>query len=150
GQPGLPRRRIAGKVVHAGAPIAGAAVRLTTATLHVGAWSLAEIQTDESGRSDLGEWPATEYRVVAQAHGLRAAGATAALRAAPSRPPPDELVIELGECEQVVSGTVRDSAGGVIMAAKVRGAPDGRTFAVVAADEQGRYELCAPAGDLQL
>jgi hypothetical protein len=63
GQRGVEGRRIAGRVIHAGRPVPNAVVRLTTEALGVGEWPLAEVETDEAGRFDLGVRSAIRYLV---------------------------------------------------------------------------------------
>lgn len=150
GQPGVLGHRIAGRVVHAGAPVGRARTRLVTEELHVGEWVLAEVETDEAGRFDFGNRPATRYRVVAQAEGLVASGQVVDLRAPELRPAPDALEIELRDCTLVVSGTVRDAAGGVIVGARVRAGTYAEEFGGTVADAQGRYRVCLSAGPVHI
>ncbi len=138
--------RVAGHVVHAGRPVGGAVVRLTTEELRIGEWVLAEVETDDEGRFDFGPRPGTRYQVVAQAKGLVAGGVVLELRARDPRPPPGDVTIELRDCELVVSGIVSDAAGGVIAGARVRAATRSEVFGGVLSDEQGRYEVCLLAG----
>jgi Carboxypeptidase regulatory-like domain len=145
-QRGVDGRRIAGRVVHAGRPVAKAIVRLTTEELRIGEWALAELETDEDGRFDFGTRPATRYQVVAQAEGLVAAGVVVELRTRDPRPAPDDVTIELRDCELVITGTVRDAAGGIIAGARIRAASRSDAFAGVLTDEQGNYKLCLLAG----
>jgi hypothetical protein len=149
-QRGVAGRRIAGRVLHAGQPVAHAVVRLTTEELHVGEWPLAQVETDDAGHFDLGPRPATRYRVVAQAEGLVAASATADLRALDPRPAPDALTIELLDCDVVVSGTVRDAGGGVIIGAHVRAGTYASEFGTTVSDAEGRYHLCVAAGPIHI
>ena len=146
----LGARRIAGQVVHAGRPVAGAAVRLTTEELRVGEWVLAEIESDRDGRFDFGPRPATRYRVVAQAKGLVAGGVVVELRTPAAQPAPDDVTVELGDCELTISGTVRDAAGGIIAGARVRAGSRAEAFGAVLSDEEGRYQVCLPAGPAHL
>jgi len=150
GQRGVAGRRIAGRVLHAGQPVAKAAVRLTTQELHVGEWPVAQVESDDAGRFDLGLRPASQYRVVAQAEGLVAAGAVVDLRAPDPRPPPDALTIELRDCDLVVRGTVNDAAGGVIVGAQVRAGSYSWEFGITASDEEGRYRVCVSAGPVHI
>jgi len=139
-------RRIAGRVVHAGRPVAKAAVRLTTEELTIGEWVLTEIETDQEGRFDFGPRPPTRYRVVAQAEGLAAGGVAVELRVGDPRPPPDDVTIELRDCELVVSGTVREAAGGIIAGARIRAATRAEVFGSVLSDDRGHYRICLLAG----
>jgi protocatechuate 3,4-dioxygenase beta subunit len=150
GQRGVAGHRIAGRVVHAGKPVANAAVRLTTQELRVGEWTLAEVKTDAAGRFDLGRRPAILYRVVAQADGLVAAGAEVDLRAVDPRPAPDAVTIELRDCDVVVGGTVRDAGGGVIIGAHIRAGTYASDFGITSSDGEGRYRLCASAGPMHV
>jgi hypothetical protein len=143
-------RRIAGRVVHGGRPVAKAQVRLTTEELRIGEWPLAELETDSDGRFDFGAWPPIRYQVVAQAEGLAAGGVAVELRARDPRPPPDDLTIELRDCELVITGTVRDAAGGVIAGARVRAASRAEVFAGALSDEEGHYRVCLLAGPAHL
>lgn len=150
GQRGVAGRRIAGRVLHAGQPVAHAIVRLTTEELHVGEWPVAEVEADDAGHFDLGPRPATRYRVVAHADGLVAAGASVDVRALDPRPAPDALTIELLDCDVVVSGTVRDSGGGVIVGARVRAGTYASEFSTTVSDAEGRYHLCVSAGPIHI
>ena len=145
-QKGLAQRRVAGRVMHAGRPVAGAVVRLATEELRIGEWVLAEVETDGAGRFDFGPRPPTRYRVVAQAKGLVAGGVLLELRAREPRPAPGDVTIELRDCELLISGTVRDAAGGVIAGARVRAGTRAEVFGGVLSDEQGNYEVCLQAG----
>jgi hypothetical protein len=145
-QRGLDARHIAGRVVHGGRPVEKAVVRLTTEELRIGEWALAELETDQEGRFDFGPRPATRYQVVAQADGLVAGGVVVDLRARDPRPAPDDVTVELRDCELTVSGTVRDAAGGIIAGARVRAASRSEVFASVLTDEQGSYQVCLLAG----
>jgi hypothetical protein len=145
-QKGFAEKRIAGQVVHAGRPVAGAVVRLTTEELRIGEWVLADVETDDAGRFDFGARPPTQYRVVAQARGLVAGGVLLDLRARDPRPAPGDVTVELRDCELHISGTVRDAAGGIIAGARVRAATRSEVFGGVLSDEQGRYEVCLLAG----
>lgn len=149
-QRGAEGRRIAGRVVHAGRPVAKATVRLATEELRVGEWVLAELETDRDGRFDFGSRPPIRYQVIAQAEGLVAGGVAVELRARDPRPPPDDLTIELPACELVITGTVRDAAGGVIAGARVRAAARAELFANVLSDDQGNYRVCLLAGPAHL
>ena len=150
GQRGVAGRRIAGRVLHGGQPVANAVVRLTTEELHVGEWPIAQAETDDAGRFDLGARPASQYQVVAQAEGLVAAGTIVDLRELDPRPAPDALTIELRDCDLVVRGTVRDAAGGVIIGAHLRAGSYASEFGTTSSDEEGRYRLCVSAGPVHI
>jgi hypothetical protein len=150
GQPGVRGHRIAGRVTHRGMPVAKAKTRLVTEELRVGEWILAEVATDETGRFDFGARPATRFRVVAQAEGLVASGLAVDLRAPDLRPAPDALEIELRDCTLVVSGTVRDAAGGLIAQAHMRAGSFAEEFGGTVSDAEGRYHLCLSAGPVHI
>jgi len=150
GQRGLRGQRIAGRVVHGGAPVPNARARLVTEELNVGEWILGEVTTDASGRFDFGVAPPTRLRVVAQADGLVATGVEVDLRKPNLDPPPSALEIELRDCSLVITGTVRDAAGGVIPAARVRGGTYAEEFGFTVADAAGNYRLCESAGTVHL
>jgi hypothetical protein len=132
-----PPRRVAGRVIAGGEPVAGATVRMApNAVWRVeGAWS--ELVTGRDGRFDLGP-QAPRHILLA----VSAAGKVPLTRFIDltEGQPADELTIELDPCEGKMSGVVRDQGGGVIVKARVGSSHGG--FAVET-DAHGRYEVCA-------
>ena len=151
GQIGLAARRVAGRVVMDGQPAGAAVVHLTTDDTSVGDWTLLSLLADDAGRFDFGQIPAGAYHVRAEKPGRVAGDAAVDLRDPDPRPAPDGLVIELGPCAMRVHGTVRDAAGGIVARARMRALqPVNRFLAHAVADEEGRYEVCAPSGPVQV
>jgi hypothetical protein len=143
GQRGLAARRIAGRVTTpAGAPAPRAIVRLGIEDQRLVDEVLVERTADGGGRFDLGALPAARYQISAQDPDTLAAVATVDLRDPGARA--DDLELRLGACVTRVSGTVRDSSGGVIAGARVRALEPG--IAVTTSDESGEYEICVPRG----
>ncbi|HMG24186.1 MAG TPA: carboxypeptidase-like regulatory domain-containing protein, partial [Kofleriaceae bacterium] len=138
GQRNVARRRIAGRVSEAGAPVANARVSLRWAGMEAGMVPPAPIATDAAGRFDLGLWFAERFTVSAAADGKTAAVVEIDLRDPTAAPPPDQLELVLTPCAHKLVGTVSDGSGGPIAGAAVarlRAAP-------VATAADGAYALC--------
>lgn len=146
GQPGAPRRPIAGRVLIGDRPAAGAVVQLGhpfwRATGVVG----PAVVTDDAGRFDFGARDAARYAVVAQR-----AGFTPALREVDTvdptaYPPAENIELRLEPCDTTIAGQVRDADGNPVAGARV--ARDGAV--ATTSDEQGHYQLCVGSGEAQL
>ncbi len=138
-----PRRRVAGRVIFAGAPVAGATVRLERSWNRLLGMPGLVRTTGSDGRFDFGPQPAHPGGVVASAPGKTAAVLWLELEDPGLTPPPDQLELELTPCDTVAHGHVRDASGGVIVGARVTAGWPG---AVVESDDQGRWELCVKKG----
>jgi len=142
GQRNVARRRIAGRVSEAGAPVAGARVSLRWAGMEAGMLAPAPVATDAAGRFDLGLWFAERFTVSAAADGKTTAVVEIDLRDPTAAPPPDQLELVLTPCAHKLVGTVSDGSGGPIAGAAVarlRAAP-------VATAADGAYALCLAPG----
>ncbi len=148
-QPGLAPRRIAGRVTHAGSPVAGAHVRAENEATRAGLLPIPEVTTGADGRFDLGVLPPLVYEVTAQAAKLAPSGARVDLRDPTARPPADALELVLDACTASLHGRVRDVSGGIVAGAAVR-AYSGWGAASTRADTEGSYELCVTPGELVL
>jgi len=148
GQSGVGGRRIAGLVLgEDGAPVRGATVGLASAFTMSGLSPEPSAITDGSGHFDFGVQPAAAYVVVAMMPRLTGVLHQLDLRDSTASPPPDQLRLVLHACDASIHGTIRDSAGGVIVGALVTlGARALRTTAGAEADVNGNYELCVPVG----
>lgn len=147
GQSGVRGRRIAGSVVdETGAAIANARVRLTSIAARAGLSDEATVTTDARGRFDFGGRSGSDYTLIAEAPRL-----TSALQRVDMRDPlvvPDQLRLVLHACSTSIHGTIRDNAGGVIGGARV--ARDRSSTGGAVSNADGTYELCIPAGGVQL
>ncbi len=150
-----PPLRITGRVVHAGQPVAGARVVLTSYLTLAGLRAPVATITGADGSFDLGEHVATTYDVTATADGLGWGHG----RLAPDDPhragERGPLLIALSGCDHVVAGTVRDASGGPIVGATIApargGGADATPLAAAAiTDAAGTFALCTRAGWLQL
>lgn len=146
-QPGVTPRRIAGRVIYRGAPVANASVVLASLASESGVVPPARSSTNAAGEFDFGLRPAMEWSVRASAPSRTGASVALDLRNPVSSPPPDRLEIELGACEAALIGTVRDASGGAVAGARLARLTQGGATAVpggVAAetDDEGAYELC--------
>ncbi|HEY4175764.1 MAG TPA: sigma-70 family RNA polymerase sigma factor [Kofleriaceae bacterium] len=148
-QAGAPKRRIAGHVIAAEGPVAGASVKLgfnlgaETTTVFVlpdGLMQmlqpLFETTTGPDGAFDFGEQPAARFTVSASAP-EHAAGTVQVSNAEPHAKP-DQLVVRLPDCTVHVSGTIIDASGGGVAHARVEASDGGTTDA----DGNGAYRLC--------
>jgi len=145
-QAGVAPRRIAGRVILGGKPVANATVRLGVNLVSPGARMrenlgnraltlVAIVRTSATGTFDFGLQPAAAFVVSAEA--ANAAPASISVLAADPRVAPDHLVIVLGDCRSRMSGMVRDSAAGIAHA-RIRVAG----LAGTDADASGHYSLC--------
>jgi hypothetical protein len=138
-QAGVAPRRIAGRVVFRGAPVAGATVELASLASESGLTPAPQRTTNASGEFDFGSQRAMPWSVRASAPGKAGGRVDIDLRNPRANPAPDHLELELGACTAAMIGTVRDASGGPIAKAKVAGqAAAGQAVT----DEKGHYELC--------
>jgi hypothetical protein len=147
-QPGARDRRIAGRVVYAGAPVEGARVTLGGQLTSAGAMEEIEVVTGGDGTFDFGEWPAGAWFVNATARGLASDMKRLYLDDPNSRPVPDRLELVLRDCKAGVRGLVEDASGGPIVGAKVTVSGKGREQ--VETDAQGRYGVCTQPGPVNV
>lgn len=142
-QRGAPTRRIAGKVVFEGAPVAGAVVTLSSALTEAGAIAPTELVTGPDGLFDFGRQPPATFTVSAN-HPRRIAAMTEVnLRDPAQRPAPERLVLELLPCRAALYGQVSDASGGAIQRARVRRFQSNQSIGPsVETNERGEYELC--------
>jgi RNA polymerase sigma factor (sigma-70 family) len=134
-QPGVPARRVTGKVVFEGAPVEGAIVRLATHE------QLAAVTTAKDGAFDFGMQSPTEITVSAEAAGKTPAALAIAL--ADPNAKTEGLVLELTACRAQLHGSVVDASGGGIAKAHLRVAG----FGGAESNATGEYSLCVPMGD---
>ncbi|HEV7555151.1 MAG TPA: sigma-70 family RNA polymerase sigma factor, partial [Kofleriaceae bacterium] len=150
-QAGVAPRRIAGRVVLGTMPVPDAIVRLGVNVETPGArirrnlgirplTQVAVMRTSPAGTFDFGVQPAAAYVVSAEAANASPASIVFSLADPRAAPPPDHLVIALGDCRSRMAGMVRDSANG-IGHARLRVAGLGGTES----DPSGHYTLCVPA-----
>lgn len=152
--PGAPSRRIAGRVMAHGTPIAGAKVMLGLEV--VGEASpvrvmpdgmsqvlqpIAERRSAADGSFDFGEQPAGLFAVSASA--ATYAAAQVIVDGANPRTKSDQLVIELGDCHTRLSGTIADASGGGIAKARISVAGLSGTES----DAAGAYSVCIAPRD---
>lgn len=137
-QAGAPERRVAGRVVSDGAPVAGARVRLTSDLSRTGLVPAVERRTGADGRFDFGIQLARELEIGAVAPGKLAAVAHVDLRDPTVRPAADALELVLGGCLAAFHGTVADASGTPIANAELL-----REDVIgTQTDAAGGYELC--------
>jgi len=140
-QDGAPDRVVAGHVVAAGAPVAGATVKLAL-RLGVVLEPIAETTSGPDGAFTFGRQPAALVAVSAAAP--KHAPVSIAVALADPHVHPDQLVLELADCRTRISGTVTDAGHGPIAHARVDSAGLGGTET----DVTGHYEACiAPADE---
>ena len=148
GQPGAPKRRVAGRVVYQGQPVAGALVRLIDEDTASGGAPEPMALTDAQGGFDLGLAHPRLHRIIASLPGRAAAEQTLDLADPTLRPPSNQLALALLDCTAALEGSVVDASGGPIAGAHVRRTSDvGFTGDAVATDEHGRYRLCLTPGN---
>jgi RNA polymerase sigma factor (sigma-70 family) len=147
-QVGAPNRRVAGKVVFAGAPVAAAVVRLgvIATNTHVPIPSMtpgppffevAKRVTDARGMFDFGALPGAMFVISAEADGK--APVSVGIAVADPKQPVDHLVLVLGGCTTRVLGTVRDTTSPIARARlKIAGLAGFQT------DDKGRFDVCMP------
>jgi RNA polymerase sigma-70 factor (ECF subfamily) len=149
---GVPRRAIAGRIVSGGRPVAGAQVRLSSATLP----SLRRFDRHAVARADgtfaFPALPITDWMLIAWAPGLEPVIQYFDLRQSSAGSMLlghrlDALVIDLAACRVFARGKVKEAGGGAISGARIRvgaswdgGGTEART------DGAGQYQLCVPTG----
>ncbi|HEY5936451.1 MAG TPA: sigma-70 family RNA polymerase sigma factor, partial [Kofleriaceae bacterium] len=139
---GAESKRIAGRVVFEGAPVAGASVTLHHILTRAGVSPARELRTGHDGRFDFGTHPPREYELVATAPGKTAAIVRIELADPLLKPASHELELTLSACNSSITGTVFDASGGTIARAQIRR----EDLVGVDADAQGAYSLCLPYG----
>lgn len=142
-QRNAPARRLAGRVVFEGEPVAGATVRLAGRLRRDVV--LASATTGGDGAFDFGPQDAALFFLSASADGKAGVVLPIDLRNPAMRPPFDAVVLELRPCAASVYGFVLDASSGPIPGAIVRRGP----IDVVAASD-GAYSLCVPIGEANL
>jgi len=148
-EPGAPARRVAGRVMHGDAPVAGALVRLTSTYASLGNGPQLSATTDAKGHFDFGSQAARTLQVVASAPGLTSAGVTVSLGDPTVKPAPDQLELRLRGCELALTGRITDAAGGPITGARLRRFDDlvaSQLAGEATSDTDGRYTLCVTGG----
>ncbi|HET9991603.1 MAG TPA: sigma-70 family RNA polymerase sigma factor, partial [Kofleriaceae bacterium] len=147
-QPGVPARRVAGRVVFAGKPVAGAKVRLgvllgsprtelPAMTPGPPFIEVAIAMTTDRGEFDFGMLPGANFVISAEADGK--APVSIGVAVADPHVVTDHLLLVLGECHIRVVGTVRDSASPVARARlKIAG------LAQVESGADGKFSVCMP------
>ncbi|MBK7072110.1 MAG: carboxypeptidase regulatory-like domain-containing protein [Myxococcales bacterium] len=143
-------RRVAGRVVDAAdRPVAGARLTLDATVAGVGgAAGVQHAVTDADGRFAIAPRWHEHAVLTADADGFAAASVLVDPRGRVGAEP-DDLLIRLSACAHRVIGSVRDVGGGAIAGAQVRRQIDAmpnRTGPAVTADDDGRWQLCVPAG----
>ena len=148
-QAGAPPRRIAGRVVFRGSPIAGARVQLglgvigetTSAAVLPDSvpnvlQRIAEVKSAADGTFDFGVQPPAVFTVSASA--TNHAAASVVLENADPQTKSEQLVLALGDCKSRLVGVVADASGGPIRKARVSVA--GLSGTETGAD--GSYSVC--------
>jgi hypothetical protein len=144
-QAGVSGRRIAGRVIADGAPVAGATVRLGLDVADQLVQPLAEVTSGPDGAFDFGMQPAARFTVSAQAEAHGASSVDVAN--ADPRAKTDQLVVVLADCRSRMYGTISDASGGAI--AKAHLTLDG--LAGADSNATGHYSLClSPRDELDL
>jgi protocatechuate 3,4-dioxygenase beta subunit len=141
GQPGIAARRVAGRVVFEGKPVAGAKVRLDARWRDSVSGIVAVTTTDGDGGFAFGARPALTYLVSAEQPGHVSASALVAL--ADPKSDPEHIVLELGRCQSRLYGKVIDASANPVPGARVELLGAGG----VDAAPSGAYSLCVPTGD---
>ena len=138
-QIGVPARKVAGHVVYAGEPVAGATVRLA---LQLGELlqPLGERKTGADGAFDFGPQPSTTFTVSAEAADRTPAMKSIAL--ADPKVRADRITLELTDCRSRLFGSVLDASGGAIPKAKLLAAG----LAGAESDGAGQYSMCVGQG----
>ena len=134
-QSGVSARKVAGHVVYAGKPVAGATVRLA---LQVGELlqPVGERKTGADGAFDFGPQAAATFTVSAEAAEKTPAMKSIAL--ADPKVHADRITLELTDCLSRLFGSVLDASGGAIPKAKLLAAG----LAGAESDGAGQYSLC--------
>jgi RNA polymerase sigma factor (sigma-70 family) len=137
-QEAAPPRRVAGRVLADGAPVAGALVRLTSELSLTGLVAAREQRSDARGGFDFGAQIARPLTVSAAVPGRLAAIEHVDLRDPTARPAADALELVLEPCLAALYGKVVDAAGTPIVHAQLL-----REDAIgTETDATGSYELC--------
>lgn len=140
-QPGAPPRRVAGRVLFEGQPVADALVRLQPTPSPEGL-RVRLVRTGADGRFDFGLQAPLRWAVAAAAPGRTEALASVDLRDPTAAPAPDALELILLPCDARLTGHVLDSGSGPIEHARVR---PGEGVGVET-NARGEYELCLSPG----
>ena len=143
-QPGLRARRVAGRVLEGGAPLAGARVVLGHQLARYGALAPLQTASDRDGRFDFGPQLATKYTVMAEARGRAIAAIQIDLRRPDGQQAAEALQLTVRPCTHDLHGRILDSVGLPIAGARVLAS--GLLGAISRAD--GSYQLCVQAGKL--
>jgi RNA polymerase sigma factor (sigma-70 family) len=135
-------RRVAGRVLQGGAPVAGARIVLGHQLARYGALAPLETMTDGQGRFDFGPQIATTYTVMAQAPGQAIAATRLDLREPAAHLAPEALQLTVGPCHNALHGQVFDASGLPLVGARVLAS--GLLGVTTGAD--GWYQLCVEPG----
>ncbi len=151
GEADRPSRDIAGRVTFLGEPVPGAKVVIQSEMIRAGVVASAERTADKEGWFSFGAQRAAWYDISASAPGMGYGHVQVATH--DPNVVTDELSLRLSGCEHALHGVVRDPSGGVIAGADVRATRGDwhNEFALgvgAVSDQEGRYELCSPAGKL--
>ena len=135
-QEGAPPRRIAGRVIADGQPVAGATVKLALEIDDGVLQPLAEAAAGSDGAFDFGLEPPAVLSVAASAP--KRASASLTVVAADPHANTEHLVLELGDCKSRLIGSVIDAGGGAIVGAHLT------SGGLVGADSDanGHYSVC--------
>ncbi len=132
---GVPARRVAGRVVYAGQPVAGAMVRLA---LQLGdlLQPMGEQKTGANGAFDFGPQPASTFIVSADAADRTPDAKVISL--ADPKVHADRLTLELTDCRSRLYGSILDASGGAIPKARLQASG----LSGAESDGAGQYSLC--------
>jgi len=150
GQRNVEPQRIAGQVIYKGRPVGGADVFLQGVLSAADPAFAVGAKTSTEGTFDFGKQAAWSYLVVARAEGRRPASAKVRTGDPAATPPPDKLILVLGDCDAGVRGSVVDESGHGVPDAHVRVAENMFNGPGVDTDAGGHYELCTLTGPLRL
>ncbi len=154
-QAGAPPRRLAGRVMFRGTPVAGARVVLglnvmgepTKFILEMSGempnilQPVAVVSSAADGAFDFGVQPPIVFTVSASATDHSAA--TVRVENQDPHAKTDQLVLALGDCSSRLSGTVADASGGGIVKARI----SARGASGTESDAAGKYNLCLSPRD---
>lgn len=150
-EPGADERRVAGRVMREGTPLAEASVRLVSARTRDGDQQSPAVTTDDDGFFDFGEQSPMTLLLVASAPGLEPSMRVLALD--DSSKEFDDLIVELQACRHTIRGRIVDIDGTPISGARlseqrpVAVAQGGLVPAHAAyVDDDGEFSLCT-SGD---
>jgi RNA polymerase sigma factor (sigma-70 family) len=141
---------VAGRVVAAGAPVAGARLRLSSAALPSDRHIDRHTVSGRNGAFAFAPQPATSWYLTVTAPGLEPSIQSLDLRqprprSRPGGQPVEALVVDLRPCRAFARGQIRDAGGGALASARVRLAAPGTNGGVeVPVDGEGRYQICLP------